>query len=227
MGARERVAEHLSRHGARCDDCLSIELAIKPRQTINQICRGFVGTGDVKRVKRACPGCHSEKLVNVWQGGANRVSENRLAGRQSSAAETPSFAASHVAVRPWCWEGNVQASIVDFLADSGYRVHRVADTESRESGKDIEATSPAGRALWVSVKGYPEKSQNVQARHWFAGALFDLILYRDDRESVDLAIGLPAGFTTYSNLANRVTWLRRNLPFKICWVHEDGRVLEE
>ncbi|WP_174819897.1 PD-(D/E)XK nuclease family transposase [Paenibacillus koleovorans] len=45
---------------------------------------------------------------------------------------------------------------------------RRADTTSRTSGKDIIAIDRQGKELWISVKGYLEKSSNVQARHWFS-----------------------------------------------------------
>lgn len=48
-----------------CDDCLSDELDIKPRQQINQICRNLMKDGVLNREKRQCAGCSKEKLVNV------------------------------------------------------------------------------------------------------------------------------------------------------------------
>lgn len=104
-----------------------------------------------------------------------------------------------------------------------YRIGRSANTASREQGIDIEAESD-GRLLWVSVKGFPTLSPHVQARHWFAGAVLDLVLYREQRKDVNLALGLPSGFKTHANLAARVTWLRASTPFLISWVDERGRV---
>jgi hypothetical protein len=78
--------------------------------------------------------------------------------------------------------------------------------------------------MWVSVKGWPEKSVNTQARHWFSGAIFDLVLYKDQSPDVRLAIGLPAGFSTYQNLFPRVKWLRKNLPFEVITVSENGTI---
>ena len=93
---------------------------------------------------------------------------------------------------PWYWEGNIQGAIVEYLRKADWRISRSADTTSREAGKDIEAER-GSRELWVTVKGWPEKSANTQARHWFAAALFDLVLYRTDNPSVELAIGIPGG----------------------------------
>ena len=92
--------------------------------------------------------------------------------------------------RPWYWEGNVQARIVEFLKSQGASVHASTDTASREQGKDIVAVDPEGQTIWITVKGFPEKSRNVQTRHWFAGALLDLARYRDKSRNACFGDGL-------------------------------------
>lgn len=130
--------------------------------------------------------------------------------------------------RPWYWEGNLQLRLVTWLAGEGYKIISAANTESRSRGVDIIAEDGQGNAHWISVKGYPDTSRHVQARHYFAGAIFDLILYRGESASVQLGIGLPAGFTTYTNLARKVQWMRKEiLPFDIYWINEDGHVRKE
>ncbi len=111
--------------------------------------------------------------------------------------------------------------------EGGYLIQKVADTAARSPGKDIDAIGPDGRVLWVSVKGYPEKSKHTQARHWFAGGILDLVRYRHEREDVSLALCLPDGFTTYQNLARQTPWLRNAMPFVIYWVLESGEVRVE
>ena len=125
--------------------------------------------------------------------------------------------------KPWYWEGNIQDAIVGYLREAGWEISRSADTTSREAGKDIEAKR-GSRELWVSVKGWPRKSANTQARHWFAAALFDLVLYRTDNPSVDLAIGIPGGFSTCENLLPRIRWMREKIPFDVFEVSESGDV---
>lgn len=104
-----------------------------------------------------------------------------------------------------------------------WTVLRTSNTQSRETGKDIIATK-RDRELWLSVKGWPDKSSNTQARHWFSGALFDLVLYRTENPTVSLAIGLPGGFRTYESLLPRVRWLRQQLPFEVYFVAQSGAV---
>jgi len=106
----------------------------------------------------------------------------------------------------------------------GYKIYGVANTAIRTQGKDIIAKSTRGNKLWISVKGYPEKSPHTQARHWFSSAIFDLLLYRNESSSAILALGMPDGFTTYLNLAARMDWLFKVLPFKIYWVDKNGHI---
>ena len=127
----------------------------------------------------------------------------------------------------WYWEGNVQAKIVAYLASKGFEIFRVANTEIREPGVDIEALDLSGKRLLITVKGFPTKSINTQARHWFSQAIFDLILYKQDHPNSNFAIGLPAGFATYENLSRRVIWFKSVLPFRYYWVYEDGSVKVE
>ncbi|WP_206922520.1 hypothetical protein [Alicyclobacillus suci] len=139
---------------------------------------------------------------------------------QESALEAKGTAA-------WYWEGNVQTQVVSYLAYNGYTILHAADTASREAGKDIVAVAPDGSELWVSMKGYPEKSSNTQARHWFSAAVFDLLLYHGQDPNARLTLALPAGFVTYANLLPRIEWLKLAMPFQVFWVTEDGSVMVE
>jgi hypothetical protein len=83
-----------------------------------------------------------------------------------------------------------------------------------------------GKSLLITVKGYPENKKATQARHYFAEAIFDFVLYKGKYDYANLAVGLPAGFSTYSNLAKEIERFRRErLPFDIFWVYDDGKVL--
>ena len=195
--------------GSFCDDCLAKAAGVYPRQAVNSICRK--NGRDILRGEDSCPECRGWKLVN-------RLVSNpapRLAKPISSE------------VRPWYWEGNVQHSIVEYLKAQGFPILSAANTESRQAGKDIEAETKEGSNLWVTVKGYPEKSRNTQARHWFSQALLDLILYREEDPIAKLGVGLPDGFTTYRNLSNRIGWFRQSVPFSFYWVSKEGSVRVE
>ena len=202
-----------------CDDCLSNLSGIQPRQTIYQMCSKLSETSLVLRYKGNCEHCHKSKIVT-------RLPDNNL-DVESFASSKPTLNNEPIGTNAWFWEGNVQGKVVRYLVHNGYTIRSVADTASRVQGKDIVALAPDGSELWISVKGYPEKSSNVQARHWFSGALFDLILYHGENVDVTLALALPDGFTTYANLSPRVEWLKQTMPFFIYWVSENGSVRVE
>lgn len=211
MNISERILFILNEE-VMCDDCLSDKSGIRPRQTINKNCRELQKQGFLKRRRSTCPRCRKFKIVNF------RLDKNV----QDFTSIPPTSIQSE-----WYWEGNVQEKIVDHLKSKGDKIIRAADTVSREPGVDIEAAYPSGEKLLVTVKGYPKKSQNTQARHWFSQAIFDIVLYKQDYPNTKLAIGLPMGFKTYENLAARVAWLKKSAPFHIYWVRKDGTVLLE
>ena len=53
------------RPDGRCDDCLSDELGIKPRQAVNMACRPLHESGTTTRLKAVCSRCGKDKLVNT------------------------------------------------------------------------------------------------------------------------------------------------------------------
>jgi hypothetical protein len=177
---------------------------------VNAVGRALASQGLVARARGQCPRCAGLKIVSRLLAGPPAVTSDRPP-----------------ADRPWTWEGNIQAAIVRRLSENGYHILRVSDTDTREQGKDIVARTADGQQCWISVKGLPASSVNVQARHWFAGALFDMILYRQENPDVRIGIGLPDGVPTYLNLARRVTWFKQASGFTFYWVSEDGRVREE
>ena len=195
-----------------CDDCLSEKTGIKPRQTVNQLCSRLAKEKAIFRNLNRCSGCNHIKITNSINPN---LSLNKLEPKSEPEA------------RPWYWEGNIQSNLASYLAKEDYKITRIADTKSRESGKDIEAIKSDGKILWVSVKGWPEKSENTQGRHWFSQALFDVILYRDESKEVELALAFPDEFQTYLNLAKRIKWFKDSARFKIFWISKHGSVRVE
>lgn len=203
--------------GPLCDDCVAIAARFSQRQTANSICRNLDNRGQIKRVRGKCFACSKFKIVNESMKGKHSEIQT----------EIPKSKEIDSAYPPWYWEGNVQSVLVNWLVSRGYRIRVVADTIARSQGKDIIAVDPDGIELWVTVKGYPEKSSNVQARHWFSDALMSLALYRNENSSVKLGLALPDGFSTYLNLASRIEWLRRKMPVSFYWISEDGKIRVE
>lgn len=216
MTAKERVLAALSQHTyAMCDDCLSIAADLSARQIAYATSTALGREGRIVRARGLCGACLKFKIVN------------RSVARVTLSPDELTPVQSDVETRRWYWEGNIQSRLVRWLRERGYDIVQEADTATREAGKDIIAAAADGTELWVSVKGFPERSSHVQARHWFAGAVFDLILYRAERADVRLALAFPESFTTYASLAARVAWLRASMPFTIYWVSESGEVRVE
>ena len=216
MTIKAKIADALKRMNAVCDDCLAEMTSVSPRQTINRFCREMASENMISRATETCSRCSRPKTVN------------RLGSEPASApVRKPVPLAAPSGERPWYWEGHVQQKIVQFLIDRGCTINSTADTASRQHGKDIVARTADGRTLWVTVKGFPEKSKNPQARHWFDGALGDLTRYRDEDSNVLLAMGLPRGLSTYEGLLKRTQTVRKSLAYAVYWVSADGAVTVE
>ncbi|QSO50909.1 hypothetical protein JZ785_18765 [Alicyclobacillus curvatus] len=215
MTNKDRILSALS-HASLCDDCLSAVSGVEPRQQVYSICTGLHANKLIHRHHGKCDHCRKAKLTNS-------MLNNQRPHDEVAVAALPSITPTKDS-RPWYWEGNVQARVVSYLAKTRYAIRSVSDTASREAGKDIVAVGPDGHELWVSVKGYPESSGNVRARQWFSAAIFDLLLYRGQDPKARLAMALPAGFVTYSNLLPRIVWLKQDMQFQVFWVSEDGSV---
>jgi hypothetical protein len=229
MSREHRILTALATGRRLCDDCLSEVANVKPRQSVYQACSALRDQGTLTRLTESCEACNRMKITNA-----------RTLPRENPRRFLPDFEVQsesdpkkpgpvHIAIveRPWYWEGHVQSGIVRFLQSTGVSVQSQANTATREQGKDIVAIDKDGATLWISVKGFPENSPNTQARHWFAGALLDLALYRSESDKPRLALGFPAGFATYENLVKRT---RATLGFLGChlfWVSENGEVKRE
>lgn len=200
-----------------CDDCLSVSSGVVPRQTVNVICRTLFNDSSIYRHFGKCDHCHKIKTTN-------RLLDVNTAPFIAVSEEIDSVTTLS---KPWYWEGNVQSHVVNYLVQNHYTICSVADTAARNPGKDIIAVSTDDKELWISVKGYPEKSPNIQARHWFSGAIFDLVLYHGENPDVQLGIALPDGFITYTNVLPRIRWLKESMAFQIYWVNKDGAVRVE
>jgi len=55
-----------SRPGEYCDDCISSQLEIKPRQQVNQIGNRLMRQGTIRREKGLCGLCHKRKTINAF-----------------------------------------------------------------------------------------------------------------------------------------------------------------
>lgn len=138
--------------------------------------------------------------------------------------------------REWFWEGNIQRRLADFLAADGWSIEQQADTSSRSRGMDLMA-SKGSQVLVAEVKGYPsvrfargvKRGQlkptrpQVQARHWFAGALHAGLRYRATRPSAHVVLVFP-DFPTYRRLFKEAMPSLRQASLQVYLIAEDGKV---
>ena len=220
MTVRDRIVGHLRAHPEGVDDdTLTEALGLSRRQHANQECRKLERAGLVER--RRVEG----KIRNFLQDGRDR--SNLASGLAPSVPVRSLNEARQNPSKSWDWEGNVQSALVAFLVSNGFTVRRVADTLTKEHGKDIVAISPSGQELWVSAKGKPvgtpRTSPYLMARHYFESAVHDLLCWRDEDMSVSLALGLP-DFVTYQSSAKKIAGRLLELKASIFWVSENGQV---
>ncbi len=212
MTIHDQIVTYLQTHPEGIDDdALAQALGLKQRQQANIRCRQLAQDGLVERRKV------NGKIHNFWVGGGREIVPPVPAVQPDPVVNS----------RSWYWEGNVQSAVVKVLAEQGYLIRSVANMASRAPGKDIEAERN-GIPLWVTVKGFPEgtkKTQpSTQAGHWFSGAIFDLIKYRGESVTAELAIALP-DFPRYRTLAQKISWFQPVTKFSYYWVQKDGTVV--
>jgi hypothetical protein len=212
---KQRIINYLSRHPEGIDDDeLAKALNLKYRQQPNSRCRQLESEGLV--VRREVHG----KIHNFWVGGDQPYVQ--LEPKKTSSPSSP----SKIDKDNWFWEGNLQSVVVKYLASQGYLIRSVADTASRQPGKDIIAEK-GGRAMWVSVKGYPKGTErtrpSTQAGHWFKQVIFDVIEYRGESKEAEIAVALPE-FSRYRALSEKITWFQEAANFVYFWVQENGDI---
>lgn len=61
-----------------CDDCISNQSKIEPRQQVNQICRRLLEQNKLQRYKAECDLCHKSKIVNVLTLSSGASSANQI-----------------------------------------------------------------------------------------------------------------------------------------------------
>lgn len=180
-------------------------------QAVNLACRNLEQRGVVDRT--TVNGIIRNALKGWPPGGPSTWADDPAVASANTAAQTSGQ-------RSWYWEGNVQAAAVALLSRDGWRIARVANTASREKGKDIVADR-AGAHLWVTVKGYYEgNNQSIAgnwARHSFEAAMLHVILWREEDNAVRIAVALPS-MQTYQNLSARVRWFCKAARFDFIWV---------
>ncbi|WP_343966471.1 hypothetical protein [Kribbella koreensis] len=164
----------------------------KLHQQINSRCRQLAAGGVI--VRDSASGTIVNRLVQPE-------------GNAQSPTNPPAPVVREVVVstgRTWPDEAAVQGALVGWLAREGWRITRVADTETMERGTDVIADRDGVR-LQVEVKGYPGTTYargpkagqpkptppTLQASHWLANALLKAMRMRGADDGARVVIALP------------------------------------
>lgn len=136
----------------------------------------------------------------------------------------------------WFWEGNVVDVLVGRLAEQGWAVESVADTQSKQTGVDIRATRN-GETLLVEAKGYPstayrdsrraseQKKTNpsLQSQHWFSDALLKALRLQNKHPEATVAMAFP-DFPRYRTLYRETAPQLELLGIQVLFVSQEGTV---
>jgi hypothetical protein len=203
--ADDRISKALAAAGPLCDDCVSDVARVRPRQQANKRARALVARGILWRERRACPRCHTIRIVSSL---ARRTTLRLPLGRGDARA-----------VGDWFSDEGLRQRLVEHLEAHGYVVGR-----DGRSPRRIDARDSDGRTLRVFVRGH---GGDESARRDFADVLLDVLAGRTSAPGVGLAIALPRGFAVYRRLSTRLRWLAQAAPFQFLWVDASGGVVAE
>lgn len=223
MGHRERVLDFVSRFAGRDDDEIAQALHITRRQTVNQICRALVQSGQLERRPNG-----QGKIGNYPASGE---AEPITDAHSARATKLPSILPTD-----WFWEGNVVEKLAAHFIRDGWTIVRCADTASREPGPDIHAER-SGATLLVEVKGYPsaqyrdprragEKkrtSPSLQAQQWFSHALLKGMRLQNEYPNATVALAFP-DFPRYRTLTEEIRGGLDRVRLTVLFVSDAGTV---
>jgi len=140
----------------------------------------------------------------------------------------------------WFWEGNVQDKIIDYMKKrEGFEIIGRSDTNTRQKGPDILAKKRSVLRQ-VAVKGYPsdkytqdfpggkkgEKKRTnprLQAKHWLAEAIFEVVNAKSENSKFEIALGLPK-FQLYQEYIKKLKWIIKQIKLYIYFVDKGGKV---
>jgi len=214
MTHKDRIKEALKTRGAMCDDCLSAETKIKPRQAVNIACRALALDGLLVRSKDVCPRCRATKLTNRVKASSALVDHDEIEKSNLAPYRKESVKDHDVEALS---EDEIKQVLVDWLSKDGWKT-TVAWGNAR--GIDIEATR--GKERWViEVKG-PGSRQPMRV-NYFIGILGETLQRMDDPDA-RYSIAFP-DLQQYRGLWERLPSLAKSrTKISIMFVSMDGEV---
>jgi len=134
----------------------------------------------------------------------------------------------------WYSEEFVSKSVVIYLKENGYKVHKEdSNRETDEAGKVITASKFFRREV-IEVKGYRSYyhsvrkdpiAKNGHAKNWFTEALFNSFVNFTGSDTAQVAMALP-NVSRYQAIIKKLNdyFSINDLYFRIYLVNEDGSV---
>ena len=135
----------------------------------------------------------------------------------------------------WYSEEFIYQSVVKFLKENGYKVHK--DNRQKETGnpQKIITASRFFKKEVIEVKGYPQfydpatqetvPPKSTHAKSWFTEALFNSFVNFTVSDNVEVAMALP-NVSRYQAIIKKLNhyFSLNDLYFKVYLVNEDGSV---
>ena len=135
----------------------------------------------------------------------------------------------------WFSEEFIYDSVVKFLKQNGYKIHKDhSQKETIKSGRIITASRFFKKEV-IEVKGYPHhyystlreslSLKNIHARSWFTEALFNSFLNFSSNDNNEIAMALP-NVSRYQAIISKLSdyFSFNDLYFRIYMVNEDSSV---
>lgn len=227
MGHRETIYSFIVRYPGRDDDEISAALQIKPRQTVNIICRALTKSGQIDRRRG-----QSGKVCNFPKG----ISQGSERQAHAPVVAQPVNSAVAAAIEEWFWEGNVVDTLARSLEVHGWQVKFKADTASKQRGVDLWVHRN-GIELVIEAKGYPSKqyrdpqkagqtkptNPSLQAQHWFAHALHKVMQLQSSEREAQAVMAFPE-FQKYRDMFDQIEPMLSKLKIGVIFVDRSGKI---
>lgn len=227
MGHRDAIYSFILRFPGRDDDEIAAGLQIKPRQTVNLICRALTKSGQIDRRRG-----ESGKICNFPKA----VSRDTDMQAQTPVTVQRANTAAAQAIEEWFWEGNVVEALARCLVAQGWMVIFKADTASRQRGVDLRVQRN-GIELVFEAKGFPSKhyrdphkagkikptNPSLQAQHWFAHALLKAMQLQSSERDAQAVMAFP-DFQKYRNMFAQIEPMVSKLKIGVIFVGRSGEI---
>ena len=201
MGHRERILEFLAQYPGRDDDEIAAALKIRPRQTVNQICRKLLDENLLRRE----PG-ERGKTVNFVIASSSGAAAN-------VARSVPELSSDLMT------EDQVKAALQTVLKSNGWSV-KIA--WGRQRGIDIEAER-AGERWIIECKG--EGSLAPMQNNYFVSVIGELMQRMSDPHAKH-SIAFPDRPKFRRLWLELPTTVKERLQLSALFVSSEGTVVE-